>query len=60
MHRRTIRTYALAATVVAATGLVGCLVLAASLPLSSVVSGAGVLAVGALTHLVRSRRRRTT
>nr|WP_308190182.1 amino acid permease [Amycolatopsis sp. GM8] len=42
--------------VVPALGLVGCVVLAFSLPLWSVVIGAAVLAVGALAYLVFSRR----
>ncbi|MGW8944228.1 APC family permease [Streptomyces koyangensis] len=37
-----------------AVGLAGCLVLAFALPLSSVVSGAVVLALGAAVHAVRS------
>ncbi|WP_326651909.1 MULTISPECIES: amino acid permease [unclassified Streptomyces] len=41
--------------VVASTGLVGCLVLAFALPLSSVVAGAAVLAVGAAVYAVRRR-----
>lgn len=39
--------------VLASTGLVGCLVLAFALPLSSVVAGAAVLAVGAVLYGVR-------
>ncbi|WP_327325457.1 amino acid permease [Streptomyces sp. NBC_01210] len=39
--------------VVASTGLVGCLVLAFALPLSSVAAGAAVLAVGAAVYGVR-------
>jgi APA family basic amino acid/polyamine antiporter len=38
-------------------GLVGCLVLAASLPLPSVLTGAAVLAAGLLARLVLTRRR---
>ncbi|MGW6743343.1 APC family permease [Streptomyces sp. NPDC055025] len=38
-------------------GLVGCLLLAFALPLSSVVSGAAVLAVGAVVYAVRGRPR---
>ncbi|ESP98275.1 putative amino acid transporter [Streptomyces sp. GBA 94-10 4N24] len=38
---------------VPAVGLAGCLVLAFALPLSSVVSGAAVLALGAAVHAVR-------
>ncbi|MDH6708243.1 hypothetical protein P3T27_004982 [Kitasatospora sp. MAA19] len=34
-------------------GLAGCLVLAFALPLSSVVSGAAVLAAGAVAHAAR-------
>lgn len=41
---------------VSAAGLVGCVVVAFSLPWTSVVSGAGLLVVGAIVHLVRSRR----
>lgn len=41
--------------VVAVAGLVGCLTLALTLPLSSVVSGAAVLGLGAVWHVVRSR-----
>jgi APA family basic amino acid/polyamine antiporter len=36
-------------------GLIGCGVLAFTLPLSSIAIGAGVLAIGALIHLVRHR-----
>jgi APA family basic amino acid/polyamine antiporter len=39
--------------VLAAVGLVGCVVLAASLPWRSVVAGVGVLAVGALWFVAR-------
>ncbi|MET9481852.1 APC family permease [Streptomyces sp. NPDC006638] len=42
--------------VVAAGGLVGCVALACALPLASVVSGAGVLALGALIHAARRSR----
>ncbi|HEX6346820.1 APC family permease [Umezawaea sp.] len=42
--------------VVPATGLLGCLVLAAALPVDSVLIGAAVLAVGALLRLVRRAR----
>lgn len=38
-----------------AAGLVGCVVLAISLPLASVVTGAAVLAAGALLYLIRSK-----
>ena len=40
----------------AALGLVGCLVLAVNLPLPSVLAGFGVLALGALGYAVRRRR----
>ncbi|WP_338677294.1 amino acid permease [Streptomyces sp. SCSIO 30461] len=40
--------------VVATLGLVGCLVLAFSLPLSSVVAGGAVLALGAVAYAVRA------
>ncbi len=43
---------------VAALGLVGCLVLAVSLPLTSVLAGFGVLALGALGYAVRHVVRR--
>jgi APA family basic amino acid/polyamine antiporter len=42
--------------VLASTGLVGCLVLAFALPLSSVVTGAGVLLVGAAVYGARRFR----
>ncbi|BCJ67485.1 APC family permease [Polymorphospora rubra] len=42
---------------VPAVGLAGCLVLAAALPLSSVLTGAAVVAAGALIYLVRRARR---
>ncbi len=42
--------------VVPVVGLAGCVVLAFSLPLSSVISGVVVLAAGALAYLVLSRR----
>lgn len=45
------------ARLVAAAGLVGCVTLALTLPGSSVVAGAAVLAVGAVIHRVRSRGR---
>jgi basic amino acid/polyamine antiporter, APA family len=38
-------------------GVVGCLVLAFTLPWTSVVAGAGVLLVGAIVWLIRNRRR---
>jgi APA family basic amino acid/polyamine antiporter len=41
--------------VLAGAGLAGCVVLAVTLPWSSVVAGVAVLAVGAVWHLVRSR-----
>ncbi|MET9774287.1 APC family permease [Streptomyces sp. NPDC006367] len=44
-----------AARVVPAVGLAGCLVLAFSLPVSSVVAGTGVLAVGVVVYGVRRR-----
>lgn len=44
--------------VIPAVGLAGCLVLAFALPWTSVVTGAGVLAAGALVYLARSRLRR--
>ncbi|MBY8873111.1 APC family permease [Micromonospora sp. PLK6-60] len=43
----------------AALGLVGCLVLAVSLPLSSVLAGFGVLALGALWYAIRHTSRAT-
>ncbi|MFI5835374.1 APC family permease [Micromonospora sp. NPDC051300] len=42
-------------SLLAALGLVGCLVLAVSLPLPSVLAGFGVLALGALWYAVRHR-----
>jgi len=42
---------------VGALGLVGCLVLAFSLPVSSVVAGCGVLALGVLAYVLRRVRR---
>ncbi|SCG75463.1 APC family permease [Micromonospora humi] len=42
-------------SLLAALGLVGCLVLAVSLPLVSVLAGFGVLALGALWYAVRHR-----
>ncbi|WP_422742501.1 APC family permease [Mycobacterium sp. WMMD1722] len=41
---------------VPALGLVGCLVLAFSLPLDAVLAGAAVVAVGAVSYAVRARR----
>ncbi|MFE7774335.1 APC family permease [Streptomyces sp. NPDC057445] len=43
--------------VLAACGLAGCLALAFTLPLSSVVPGAAVLAVGAIAYALRAQRR---
>jgi len=43
--------------IVGTLGLVGCLVLAFSLPVSSVVAGCGVLALGTLAYVVRRVRR---
>ncbi|MBH5335991.1 APC family permease [Streptomyces pactum] len=40
---------------VAAVGLAGCLLLAFSLPVTSVITGAAVLAAGALSYAVRAR-----
>ncbi|MGC9379567.1 APC family permease [Streptomyces sp. MH13] len=48
------------ARVVPALGLVGCGVLAVSLPLLSVVVGVGVLAVGVVAYWVRGRERRVS
>ncbi|UQX02475.1 amino acid permease [Streptomyces sp. RerS4] len=45
---------------VAAVGLVGCVVLACTLPLASAVAGAAVLALGALLYAVRGRLRSRT
>ncbi|TDC83203.1 APC family permease [Actinomadura sp. 7K507] len=45
------------ARLVPAVGLAGCLVLAFALPLSSVVTGAAVLAVGAAVYALRRARR---
>jgi APA family basic amino acid/polyamine antiporter len=42
----------------AGLGVIGCAALAIALPLRSVVSGAGVLALGALVYLVRDRSSR--
>ncbi|MDG4804373.1 APC family permease [Micromonospora sp. WMMD980] len=42
-------------SLLAALGLVGCLVLAVSLPLPSVLAGFGVLALGALVYAIRRR-----
>jgi APA family basic amino acid/polyamine antiporter len=46
--------------VLAVVGLVGCVVLAASLPWPSLVAGVAVLAVGALVKIVTTRRRRAS
>ncbi len=43
---------------VAATGLVGCVVLALALPLGTVLAGSGVLAAGAATRLLVTRSQR--
>ncbi|WP_043807474.1 amino acid permease [Rhodococcus triatomae] len=45
--------------IVPVVGLAGCLVLAVTLPLSSALAGAGVLAVGVLVHGVQTRLRRS-
>jgi APA family basic amino acid/polyamine antiporter len=42
---------------VSAAGLLGCVVIAFSLPLVSIVAGSGLLVAGAAVHLVRARRR---
>ncbi|MEV0215350.1 APC family permease [Micromonospora sp. NPDC050695] len=42
--------------VLAVSGLVGCLLLAVSLPLGSVLAGFGVLAAGAASYALRARR----
>ncbi|GGO12217.1 APC family permease [Micromonospora parathelypteridis] len=47
----------LPARVLAGLGLVGCLLLAVNLPLSSVLAGTGVLAIGAAWHGLRPARR---
>jgi APA family basic amino acid/polyamine antiporter len=44
------------ARAVAALGLLGCLVLTASLPIASLLAGAGVLAIGVAIHLLRRAR----
>jgi APA family basic amino acid/polyamine antiporter len=44
--------------VIPALGLAGCLVLAFTLPWTSVVTGAGVLTAGALVYFARSQLRR--
>jgi APA family basic amino acid/polyamine antiporter len=41
--------------IVAALGFAGCLALAVTLPVASVVTGAGVLLVGAAAYLIRQR-----
>jgi APA family basic amino acid/polyamine antiporter len=43
--------------VLCAVGLLGCLTVAATLPLSSIVPGAALLALGAAIHALRSSRR---
>jgi APA family basic amino acid/polyamine antiporter len=45
------------ARIIPVIGLAGCLLLAATLPLPAVVTGAAVIAVGALLYAVRHRRR---
>ena len=45
------------ARVVPIVGLAGCLLLAATLPLPAVVTGAAVIAVGVLLYAARHRRR---
>lgn len=42
--------------IVAGLGLVGCIVLAVTLPVASVLTGVGVLVLGALAYLLLSRR----
>jgi APA family basic amino acid/polyamine antiporter len=42
---------------VAAAGILGCVVIAFSLPLDSVAAGSGLLVAGAAVHMVRARRR---
>jgi APA family basic amino acid/polyamine antiporter len=49
----------LRAKVVPAIGLAGCLVLAFAVPVTSVVIGAGVLAIGALIYFVQSKLNRS-
>lgn len=48
--------WTLGAKVIPALGLAGCLLLAFSLPLSSVLVGAGVVAIGAVLYWLRRRR----
>lgn len=47
--------YTLGRRMIPVTGLVGCLVLAFALPFTSVLAGMGVVALGAVAYLVRSR-----
>ncbi len=47
--------WTLGARLVPTLGVIGCVVVAAALPLSSVVAGAAVLLVGALVYLVRRK-----
>jgi basic amino acid/polyamine antiporter, APA family len=49
--------WTLGGRIVPAVGLVGCLILALSLPPTSVLVGAGVLTLGAATYVVRRARR---
>jgi APA family basic amino acid/polyamine antiporter len=42
---------------VAALGLIGCVVLVATLPVASVLTGIGVLVVGLLSRVIARRRR---
>jgi APA family basic amino acid/polyamine antiporter len=44
------------AKAVAVLGFVGCLVLTASLPIASLLAGAGVLAIGIVVHPLRRAR----
>lgn len=46
--------------IVPAVGLAGCLVLAATLPASSVLAGAGVLGLGVLVHRIQEGRLRSS
>ena len=43
------------ARIVAALGFIGCVVLAVTLPVASVLTGAAVLALGVLVYLIRQR-----
>jgi APA family basic amino acid/polyamine antiporter len=47
--------YTLGRRTIPVIGLVGCLVLAFALPFTSVLAGMGVVALGAVAYLVRSR-----